>query len=824
MKKKLLLLTVLVIALTCIFAISVSAAEPDTTKECVTLSDGTVCPLWDTEGDALIWYITSTTDGVNTYASVKAASSEVDYKYSWKGDSYGVYCYQVGTITITVDGNSYAASTIVVANFMDDVLITSGSNIGTAWNCLASTFKGSTNIQYVYFNKDTVAVQGEVFTNCTNLKYVNIADLTNLTVINGSAFNTCTSLFQGQVLDLSNTKLKYIGSNSFCKIPTTEIKLPNTLTRIDAYAFQYSSITRFDIPESVTTFSDDASFRECRNLTTITGFKRLLDNNIVKAFGSYMFAECRALTNVDGLITDGVMVVPSTISSIGGYAFQNADGIKAIKFTSASTTLKDQYVFSGLDNLEYMYFPKNSALSVQYRDAFSNNPKLKAVALPDNCTSLPDSCFANCPMLKAVYLPANLENLRTNGWNQGAFTSDPELYFVNDWFNVLDADGNFLFDKFVMPSRPDVYYFPKTLTSLFKRETGGTGFYQCYNINPYLVFDTGITEFICNDGLLIYCGGKGETKTAVFLGNIGTIQHSSQDSRLKNIQYVFANKLDKGTSDVSIVNNNAANPGETAKIFFCASGTSYQMIPKDGTYGDSLGTTHFYLIEKNTAPTCTVDGVKGYVCFCGAASTESEVIKAKGHTASEIIKNKFFTKNEDGSYNYFANMIKICDCTACDATDVEFDYEGTALFATDKGYSFSETDASSFSYTLHVNVDAIKNYLAENAGFKYGVVVSANTANNPISIVDGAVNKNVAQTIIVELQGSTSIYEYVMTKLTFDAENQGKSLICQAYAVDGADNTVSYLGTDKTTINAEVISHAILVEKYESKEDLEKVA
>ena len=63
-----------------------------------------------------------------------------------------------------------------------------------------------------------------------------------------------------------------------------------------------------------------------------------------------------------------------------------------------------------------------------------------------------------------------------------------------------------------------------------------------------------------------------------------------------------------------------------------------------------------------------------------------------------------------------------------------------------------------------------------------------------------------------------------MTKLTFDADNQGKSLICQAYAVDGADNKVSYLGPDKATINAEVISHAILVEKYESEEDLEQVA
>ena len=51
MKKKLLLIVAIVAVFVCIFAIGVSAAELDTTKESVTLSDGTVCPLWDTDGN-----------------------------------------------------------------------------------------------------------------------------------------------------------------------------------------------------------------------------------------------------------------------------------------------------------------------------------------------------------------------------------------------------------------------------------------------------------------------------------------------------------------------------------------------------------------------------------------------------------------------------------------------------------------------------------------------------------------------------------------------------------------------------------------------------
>ena len=71
MKKKLLLLTVLVIALTCLFAISVSAAgvhdNVDKTQK-VTLSDGTQVNLFDSEGNALIWY----KDNSGTLQSIRA--------------------------------------------------------------------------------------------------------------------------------------------------------------------------------------------------------------------------------------------------------------------------------------------------------------------------------------------------------------------------------------------------------------------------------------------------------------------------------------------------------------------------------------------------------------------------------------------------------------------------------------------------------------------------------------------------------------------------------------------------------------------------------
>ncbi|MBO5091227.1 MAG: leucine-rich repeat protein [Clostridia bacterium] len=480
--------------------------------------------------------------------------------------------------------------------------------------------------------------------------------------------------------------------------------------------------------------------------------------------------------------------LPEGITYIGSYAATKVTTLRRVTIPKTVTSM-NQCVFQGATGLEELVFEHTAESNFK---SFPNwtvqgCTSLKAFSMPDCITAMTGSThFAGCTNLTALYLSKNLETMGEGKQGTNAtFYKCEKMYFV---------DKPFTYDN--IPQKPEVYSFPSKLTGLAttnieKCET----FKECKSLNDILVFPTGVTEI--PDGWA-FCNSN--SIKVVFLGDMTRV--STTGNAWNNggaITIYFCNPADKSDADITT--------STSATRVYCNT---------DGN--------HLYKVATEKAPTCTEEGVKGYACFCGVASSEAEKIDALGHTAGTEILNKYFKANEDGSINYFANMVKVCACTVC-SENAEFEIENTALFATDKGYSFSETDASSFSYTLHVNENAIKNYLAENAGFKYGVVVSANTTNKaPISIVDGAVNKNVAQTIIVELQGSTNVYEYVMTKLTFDAENQGKSLICQAYAVDGADNKVSYLGTDNTTINAEVISHAILVEKYESEEDLEKVA
>ena len=73
MKKKLFLALAISIMLVCFFAITAFAAAPDASGEKFTLENGTELPIWDTEGNGLIWYASTenTDDGYADYDYVQ---------------------------------------------------------------------------------------------------------------------------------------------------------------------------------------------------------------------------------------------------------------------------------------------------------------------------------------------------------------------------------------------------------------------------------------------------------------------------------------------------------------------------------------------------------------------------------------------------------------------------------------------------------------------------------------------------------------------------------------------------------------------------------
>ncbi len=236
MKKKLFLAIVMaaIFVLTLAFAVSADSVHNENTVDysaTVTLDDGTVCELFDDEGNALIWYISGTQDGKNIYTSIRADDAS---RVTWKAESWDeVQSWDA----LLDDGTTSIKSKIVVINLMDDDVVRNTGNasfLNKPMNNFKKLFENMKNLEYCYLRLDTNTINTNSFNGCSKLKYINLEDLTQLNrMAQNNHFSGCTSLFDGQVLDLTRTKLsEFEGSSTFSGVPFKGVKFPETMVKI----------------------------------------------------------------------------------------------------------------------------------------------------------------------------------------------------------------------------------------------------------------------------------------------------------------------------------------------------------------------------------------------------------------------------------------------------------------------------------------------------------------------------------------------------------------------------------------------------------------
>ena len=364
--KKILLTFLILTSLVFILAVSVSAATPDANGETFKLSDGTVLPIWDTDGNGLIWYksTANTEDGFANYDCVannqkdKSKTPYVTYnqaKYNRSVGGINYIGYQLNNFTVTDANGSYTSNSgngIVVINLQGKLY-----DENNAFNMFTkTTFKGNNVLEAVYLEKgDYHMILDNSFENCSALRHINLGD-TQTVEIAAAAFNGCTSL--------------------------AVIDLPQTLRVIGSYCFQNTAVVEIAIPESVVVFSGDSHFRDCTRLERVTGYKRLFDDGIVTGVYKCTFFNCVSLESLDmptsnctsigqdafrgcGEFTDR-FVLPSSVTSIGNSAFQGSY-FKVIvlndneSLTMGSNVFRESY-------LEQVYISEN--LSVVSSEAF----------------------------------------------------------------------------------------------------------------------------------------------------------------------------------------------------------------------------------------------------------------------------------------------------------------------------------------------------------------------------------------------------------------------------------------------------------------------
>ncbi len=237
-------------------------------------------------------------------------------------------------------------------------------------------------------------IKAYAFYNCTSLTSITIPS--SVTSIGSNAFSGCSSLKEVHISDIASwcnisfydyysNPLYYAKKLYINNEPVTNLTIPDTVTKINNYAFYgCTSLESVTIENGVTSIGGYA-FKNCTSLASVT------IGNGVTIIGGYAFSGCDSLTNVT--IGDGV-------TSIGSYAFDGCLSLTSITIPSSVTAIGD-YAFYGCKSLASVIIPEGVTSIGGY--AFYNCSKLTSITIPNSVTSIGSSAFYGCYKLAVVY-------------------------------------------------------------------------------------------------------------------------------------------------------------------------------------------------------------------------------------------------------------------------------------------------------------------------------------------------------------------------------------------------------------------------------------
>ena len=157
--------------------------------------------------------------------------------------------------------------------------------------------------------------------------------------------------------------------------------------------FWYScSLSNIVIPSSVTSIGNWA-FNGCTSLSNI------VIPNSVTSIGDWAFSDCTSLSNI---------VIPDSVTSIGDGAFSSCTSLSSIVIPDSVPSIGD-WAFSDCTSLSNIVIP-NSVTSIG-EGAFSSCTSLSNIVIPDSVTRIGNFAFSNCTSLSNIVISDSVTNI-----------------------------------------------------------------------------------------------------------------------------------------------------------------------------------------------------------------------------------------------------------------------------------------------------------------------------------------------------------------------------------------------------------------------------
>ena len=440
---------------------------------------------WDTDGDGelSIAEAAAVTDLGSVFKSNKniTAFGELQYFLGLTSIGYSAFSDCSGLTSITIPNSVTTIGDYAFYSCRSLKNVTIPNSVMYIYDGAFSECSGLTSVT---IGNSVTGIWKWAFSGCTALNTVNfnavscaydipnsyISDFhpfsnTNISTINiGNSVQKIPDYFAyGNTnltsIDISNS-VTTIGDNAFSGCSgLTSVAIPNSVTEIGNNAFSgCSGLTNVTIGNSVTTIGTSA-FIDCSALTSVT-----IPNSVI-SIGEWAFYGCSGLKNVkildldawckisfstsssnplqyghhlfinDEEITD--LVIPNSVTSIGGYAFYGCSGLTSVTIPNSVTTICD-YAFSGCSGLTSItvasgnikYDSRNNCNGIIETASNKLITGCKNTTIPNSVTSIGGYAFYGCSGLTSVTIPNSVTTIRYD-----AFSGCNGL---NDVFSFID--------------------------------------------------------------------------------------------------------------------------------------------------------------------------------------------------------------------------------------------------------------------------------------------------------------------------------------------------------------------------------------------------
>lgn len=248
----------------------------------------------------------------------------------------------------------------------------------------SEVFSGCSALVSIDIPNSVIEIGDRAFTNCTSLKQINLPS--SVQKLGAGLFAGCKSLADenGYVIN-HNTLYAYYGAER-------NIVIPEGIEDISHYSFNKAGIITIQLPSTLKNLG--SAFQGCEML------EEIVVPEGVEVIYEHTFSGCVRLSRV---------VLPSTITRIGGGAFKCCEALKEIDLPQGVQYI-GKYAFEKCLGLENISLPNNiSALEYQ---TFKCCSQLKTVKIPDGLKVIGPDVFGGCSNLESIEIPASVSEIQ----------------------------------------------------------------------------------------------------------------------------------------------------------------------------------------------------------------------------------------------------------------------------------------------------------------------------------------------------------------------------------------------------------------------------